>query len=801
MKEELKDIIRTSLEDVMHMSFMPYAEYVILERALPRVEDGLKPVQRRILFSMHELQIFPDAKYKKCARIVGDTMGKYHPHGDTSIYDALVRMAQDFSMSIPLIDGNGNFGSIDGDGPAAMRYTEARLAPLAMEMLRDIDKDTVPFHLNFDDTQLEPTMLPSRYPNLLVNGATGIAVGLATNIPPHNLGEVIDGTIAMMKKPDITLDEMMEYIPAPDFPTGGKLMQGGELRQAYETGKGRISLRAKTEFEYDKNGKTRIVVTELPYEVRESAMLKKIQSLRETKKELFAGIDDVRSETDRSGIRAVIQLKKGVDEHKLLDCLLKYSDLQITYGINMVAIADGQPKQLGLLELLRYYIDYQRQVVRNRFLFDVEKAQEREHKLAGLIAAVSNIDLVIQIIRSSQDSKEAKKRLMDTLEITGVQAQAILDLRLARLTQLEIDVLKKEYADVLALLSYLNDVLNNPARLDGVIIEEMRQIKAKYSVKRRTKLSSKSADVVIDEEHFKVIEECAVVYTRGGNLKRMSPKALQKGAESGEIEERNLPAAVIETNTEEKLRVFTDLGNLYSLPVSAIREWKFKDAGSTINSLVAGFEKEEKVLSILKPQAGQLLTVSSSGMVKLTDMAEFDTKKSKVLACGLKEKDKLIYAQPVDSALPHLLLVTRNGMSIRFATEEISLQGRTAKGVGGIKLAAGDAVLFAAQTGGEDGNVLVFTDAGFGKQSKLAEYEIQGRNGKGLKTFQWAKGNGKHLSAAFLESLPAAYRLTTASGQSFDVSSADIPLEARYSKGGVLVSVFLGDTIQGVAKI
>ena len=409
MKEEILSIIRTPLEDVMHDSFMPYAEYVILERAIPRVEDGLKPVQRHILFAMNEMQVFPDGGHKKCARIVGDTMGKYHPHGDSSIYEALARMAQDFSMSMPLIDGQGNFGSIDGDGPAAMRYTEARMAPIALEMLRDINKDTVPFQLNFDDSLKEPSVLPSRFPNILVNGATGIAVGLATNIPPHNLKEVIDGVILRIQQPDCSLADVMRRIKGPDFPTGGVILGKEGIRQAYETGKGKITLRAKTEIEQVRGGKTRIVITELPYEIRESAMLRKIQQLRTTRKDLFSGISDVRSETDRTGLRAVIELKSGTNAEKVLDCLYKYSDMQISYGINMVAIADGQPKLLGLLEILDYYINFQRDVVTRRVQFDKEAAEEKEHKLEGLIIAVTNIDLVIKIIRSSSSSSISRR--------------------------------------------------------------------------------------------------------------------------------------------------------------------------------------------------------------------------------------------------------------------------------------------------------------------------------------------------------------------------------------------------------
>ncbi len=802
MKEEILSIIRTPLEDVMHDSFMPYAEYVILERAIPRVEDGLKPVQRHILFAMNEMQVFPDGGHKKCARIVGDTMGKYPPLGDSSIYEALARMAQDFSMSMPLIDGQGNFGSIDGDGPAAMRYTEARMAPIALEMLRDINKDTVPFQLNFDDSLKEPSVLPSRFPNILVNGATGIAVGLATNIPPHNLKEVIDGVILRIQQPDCSLADVMRRIKGPDFPTGGVILGKEGIKQAYETGKGKITLRAKTEIEQVRNGKTRIVITELPYEIRESAMLRKIQQLRTTRKDLFAGISDVRSETDRTGLRAVIELKSGTNAEKVLDCLYKYSDMQISYGINMVAIADGQPKLLGLLEVLDYYINFQRDVVTRRVQFDKEAAEEKEHKLEGLIIAVTNIDLVIKIIRSSSSSKEAKAGLMEKLHITGIQAQAILDLRLARLTQLEVITLREEYEKTVALLNELRAILASQDRLDGVIIEELSAISSKYAIKRRTPLSSESGTITIDEEHFKVVEECAVIYTKGGNLKRMSKKVLARGAEGGEATDRNLPAQIIETNTEAKLWLFTNHANLYSLDVENIKEAKYKDAGSTINSLLAGIEKGEKIISVSSPAKGRLLTVSKSGMVKYTDFAELESRKQKIIACGLKPKDELLLAEADIPSLPNLLLITKAGMSICFSKEEISLQGKTGKGVGGIKLAADDSIIFAAQTDGQ-GNLAIFSELGFAKQSKLSEYEVQGRNGKGLKTFQWAKGgtNGSYLVAAVLLTKPTAFEVVTNSGQVYPLTSAELPLEERYSKGAQLVPAMLGDFVAEVRSL
>ena len=801
MKKEYADIVTTSFADVMHDCFMPYAEHVILERALPRVEDGLKPVQRRILFSMHEMNIGPTSKHKKCAKIVGEAMGKYHPHGDSSIYEALARMAQDFSMSIPLIDGQGNFGSIDGDGPAAMRYTEARLAPIALEMLRDIDKDTVPFQLNFSDDAKEPQILPSRYPNLLVNGASGIAVGLATNIPPHNLGEVIDGVVHRMKNPRCNLAEVMKYVKAPDFPTGGILLGLDELETAYKTGRGKITLRAKTSFEQTKSGKPLIVITELPYEVRESAMLRKIQTLRETKKDMFAGIDAIRSETDRTGIRAVIELKKGTDAKKVLDCLFKYSDLQITYGINMVAIAEGQPKQLGLLQILDYYIAYQRKVVTRRVRYDIEQAQEREHRLAGLIIAVQNIDLVVKLIRSSANTREAKQKLMEHLDLTGVQAQAILDMRLAKLTQLEIEELKREYQEVLDLLAYLNDILSSREKLDGVIIDEIKKIKSSYGCKRRTQISAESAAVVIDVQEFKAVEDCVVIRTKAGHLKRMTPKAFTLGGQSGEPEDRNKPQDIIEATTADKIMLFTSRGNLFTLPVENIKEAKYKESGSPLNSLLAGLQKDERVVLFAKDLPADLLTVSECGLVKITDAKEFDTKKKVISACGLRDKDRLFYAQPLTKA-KNLLLITKQGYSILIDKDEISKQGRAGTGIGGIRLGVGDRIVYAEQVD-EDGTVVVFSDSGYAKKTPLKEYELQGRNGKGQKTFLWTKDgqNGTALVSAFCVSEPAAFDAVSTNGEHTTVASSDISAEPRYSNGMPIVFPDKGEQVRFVSLI
>ena len=461
VKDDPSRILDINMEDVMHNSMMPYAEHVILERALPRVEDGLKPVQRRILYTMMELGTTPDKPHRKCARIVGDCLGKYHPHGDSSVYGALVHMAQDFSMRCPMVDGHGNFGSIDGDGAAAMRYTEARMTPLAMEMLRDIEKDTVPFRLNFDDTLKEPDMLPARFPNLLVNGANGIAVGLATNIPTHNLGEAVRAVIAQMENPDITLDELMKILPGPDFPTGGVLLCNEEIRRGYETGKGKLTLRARVNIEDGPSGRKLLVITEIPYQINKAAMLEKIQKLSEDKKVALGGIYDIRDESDRTGMRAVIELKRDVDPLRTLSYLYKYSDLQVTFGVNMVAIVGGKPKQLSLKELIASYIDYQKQVVTRRTEYELKQAKARAHVLEGLMIALDNLDEVIALIRASKSPKEARIGLMERFALTEIQAQAILDMRLQRLTNLEVEALRKEYADILKLIARLEVILKS----------------------------------------------------------------------------------------------------------------------------------------------------------------------------------------------------------------------------------------------------------------------------------------------------------------------------------------------------
>lgn len=800
-----ENIIDEALNEVMHNSYMTYAEYVTMERALPRVEDGLKPVQRRILYTMYDLGILPDKPFKKSARIVGEALGKYHPHGDTSVYDAMVRLAQPYAMRMPLVDGHGNFGSMDGDSAAAMRYTEARLSPLALEMLRDLNKDTVPFRPNFDDTEREPDMLPARYPNLLVNGSSGIAVGLATNIPPHNLGEVIDGVVARIDDPQSTLKDVMKHIKAPDFPTGGYLLGKEGLMQAYETGKGKVFVRAKTHIEKTKTGKNLIVITEIPYEVKKSAMLEKILAVSETKKELFSGIDDIRDESDREGIRAVVELKKGHDPEKLLNLLFKYTDLQTTFGINMMVIADGSPRQLGLLSIIDHYIVHQKNVVTRRTQFDLEKAEKREHILLGLIIAVKNIDRVIQIIRSSKNSEEAKHSLMKEFNLTGVQAQAILDMRLARLTNLEVELLENEYKEVVALIKYLRSILGSEEKLLEVIKEELSAIKAKYSDKRRTQLmKEEQASIEVDESEFMVAEECTVMLTRGGNLKRMSQKALQKGMEAGDLEEKLQPVLLIPTDTGSKIYIFTNKGDMIMMPVTGIPEARMKEAGKSLNALIPGVDADELILNILTKndfESKLMYFATAGGLVKATQMEEFDVKKSRIMACGLKDGDVLVYAAPNVADNENMIFVTSDGMSINIKKNEVSVMGRSGKGVGAIRLGKHAKVVFSEQiANGQDGDVLLMTEKGYAKLTPIAEFEEQGRNGKGLKSYQLTDATGLDVIGALLIDKITTVTGVQKSGDMHKLTTDSIPNAPRNTRGEQVILAVMGDNVVHLYK-
>ena len=795
-------VLTQTLEEVMHQSMLPYAEYVIMERALPRVEDGLKPVQRRILFAMNDLGLTPDKPHRKSATVVGEVLGKYHPHGDTAVYDAMVRMAQDFNMSATLVDGHGNFGSVDGDTAAAMRYTEARMTPLALEMLRDIEKDTVPFKLNYDDRLQEPVILPSRFPNLLVNGASGIAVGLATNIPPHNLGEVINGMVAYYKKPSITLEEMMTYIPGPDFPTGGFCTDGEELLKAYQTGRGRLLLRAKTQIEYDKNGKSRIVITELPYQVNKAALLEKILRISEEKKGVLTSISDIRDESDREGMRAVIELRKDADPEKILQILFKYSDLQVTFGVNIIAIADGRPQQMGLLDICRYYGEYQKRVVTARTQYDLEEAERREHILQGLIIAVEHIDEVIRIIRASKSAKEARENLMKRFDMTGIQAQAVLDMRLRRLTALELDELRSEYAQVTALIAELRSILASEKKLVSVIIKEMQQIAKQYAVPRRTELKPFDSVATVQIEQEKTPEPCDVLLTHKGYLKRIGLKA--NGRAQSSAEEGEEPLFSLRCMTTDRIRFFTDRGNVFAVQAEDIPECKRKDRGTNAAGLLAGLEHGEQVVSMLvldEKETADVLFFTRHGMVKRTKAEEYQARRGKLAACGLKDGDAVL-SVALQAGLADILLVSRGGMAIRFAADTVPAQGRTAAGVKGIILEKDDEVILGRQLP-ETGELMLVTERGYAKRTPLSEFEPQNRNGKGVRILPFAKdgSNGEQLVAALLCTLQDTFLFVQFHGTQTPVPALEVPMETRQGKGTPVVLALFDDVVTEVKRM
>ncbi len=794
-----EEIIQKTMEDVMHDSMIPYSEHVILERALPRVEDGLKPVQRRILYTMHELGNTPDKPHRKCARIVGDCLGKYHPHGDSSVYDALTRMAQDFAMRERLVDGHGNFGSIDGDSPAAMRYTEARMTELAMVMLRDIDKDTVNFHLNFDDTQKEPDLLPGRYPNLLVNGASGIAVGMATNIPPHNLGEVIDGAAALIDNPKLSTEELMKYIPAPDFPTGGVLAVDGELLSAYETGRGKLQVRAKVHIENGTAGRKLIVMDEMPYQVNKAALLEKILRLSEEKKSLLSGIYDIRDESDRMGMRAVVEVRKDVDPEKLLKVLYKYSDMQVTFGVNMVAIAGGKPVQMGLKTMLEYYIEHQKNVVTCRTRYELSQAEARAHILEGLIIAVDNLDEVIRLIRSSKTPKEAKGKLIERFQLTDVQAQAILDMRLQRLTNLEVVALKTEYAELQKKIAEYKAILASERKLMGVIKKELKEIRDKFANPRRTELVP-GFDAIEIEEAAAAPDEARVLLTRNGFVKRMQPKLCDKALAGGEFNDP--PVASIDCLTNQKLLFFTDLGYCYPVAAEQIPEARAKERGLPPGGLLAGMEKDEKLVGVLNSGdwSGEVLLASEKGLIKRVALADLNVRKGRYAVMNLKDGDRLLCAQ--DAKLGRsVLLISELGMAIHFALEEVSLIGRTAAGVKSMALAPGDRVAFAFLHDSE-GEVVLATDLGYMKRCLLVDFDRQARGGKGVKCITLMKNgsNGAKVAGALMVKEPYDFQIVQKSGTMTQYNTEDVSIETKASKGQPYAVVVMGDVVVGLTK-
>lgn len=779
--------IYKSLESVMHDSMIPYAECVILDRALPRVEDGLKPVQRRILYSMHDLGITPDKPYRKSARIVGDCLGKYHPHGDRSVYDAMVRMAQPFSMRMCLVDGHGNYGSVDGDSAAAMRYTEARMNPLALELLRDLDKDTVRFSLNFDDSIMEPDMLPGRFPNLLVNGASGIAVGLATNIPPHNLGEAIDAVVAYIDNKKITLKELMKIIKGPDFPTGGYIIAAEELERAYDTGKGRLILRAKIHIETAENEKKNIVITELPYQVNKSNLLQKILELKEEKKDLLAGIYDIADESDRNGMRAVIRVKKDYDPNAILNVLYKSTDLETSFGVNMVAIADGKPQQMGLIDIIYYYVNYQREIIFRRTKFKLKEAKEREHILDGLVICVQNVDEVVQIIKTSQNVGEARNRLKDRFNLSERQAQAILDMRLARLTSLEIFKLEGELKELKALIIELSSIVENKHLQMEIVKREMLAIKKTYKDARRSIVVATKEDIKVINDDPKLIpvEDFAVVLNASDLIKRVPIKNynLSNRSLSDKSNANEIAKLIIETQSNATVMLFTDKGNIHKIDCMQLPECKWKEKGQPLKTLVKDADPDEKIIMMYpvldELPVGSLIFFTKQGYVKKTDWLEYGLMKSSYQAIKLKDDDEVINIEN-DAFDTSMVFITAGGICLNADKSDLPAQGRIAGGVKGISLSDDDYVVFGGQVS-KEGSIFAITENGMFKRTEVSEFEVIGRYRKGVKFVDLNKETGSKLLYASYVILPYELALICG-GEIVYLNTDDISVSSRTAK-------------------
>ena len=778
---EKSSIIFKTLNEVLHDSMIPYTEHVVMDRALPRVEDGLKPVQRRILYSMMELGVTPDKPYRKSARIVGDCMGKYHPHGDSSVYDAMVRMSQNFVLRQTLIDGHGNFGSMDGDSAAAMRYTEARLAPLALELLRDLDKNTVDFTLNFDDTLKEPVVLPGRFPNLLVNGATGIAVGVATNIPPHNLNEVIDGVCAYIKNPKITLSQIMKHIQAPDFPTGGIIIAGDGLKEAYETGKGKITIQAKTHIE--NNGqKSAIVITEMPYQTNKATLLQKIVELKEKEKSLLSYIGEIVDESDRNGLRAVINIKKGGNAKAILNYLLENTNLKQSYNINMVAIAGGKPKLMGLLDIISYYADYQIQVIVRRTKFELETAEKREHIVKGLLVAIKHINEVIRIIKTSKTVGEAKHRLQEKFKLSEIQSQAILDMRIARLVNLEVKKLEEEYETLKKKIKRFKEILASRQLQESIIMSELKEIKNKFSNKRQSALKIK-----LEEEQTEIFdfvqdipaEPNIVILSADNRIKRTLAKST--GKITAVNNKHEIPIDIINVNDNEYIYAFTNKGNCLKLKVRDIPLIQWKSKGNLLSELNKTIKFEEKIIKILpiNQEHKNILLYTKQGMAKLTPMSDYNISRNIFTAIALKEKDELIRAE-YDNASTHIIAITKQAYSLKFNKKELPLQKRSSPGTKIFKMQDKDEVLFAGLAQ-KTGSVLVVSSSGFAKKVPIGDYEITPRYRRGLKTISF---KDKKDYVAFASFMVENFSIVFESKNKYKILGTDgIRYDTRNSKG------------------
>ena len=748
---EMTKILDMEVDDELKRSFIAYAMAVNKSRAIPDVRDGLKPVHRRILYSMHEMGLYNDKAFRKCARIVGDCMGKFHPHGDASVYDALVRLAQDFTINFPLVDGHGNFGSVDGDPAAAMRYTEARLTKLAAEMLRDLDKETVDFIPNFDGSEEEPVVLPSRFPNLLVNGSDGIAVGMATNIPPHNLAEVIDGTIAMIDNPEITVDELMDYIPAPDFPTGGVIMGRSGIKKAYQTGQGKIIIRSKCEIEEygtGGNARQRIVVTEIPYQVNKAVLIKTIADMVRDKR--LEGISDIREESDRSGMRIVIEVKKDANAQVVLNSLYKKTNLQVSDGLIMLALVENgtEPKTLNLREILSCYLEHQKEVITRRTRFELNKTEERAHIVEGLVLALANIDEVIRVIKESADKNVAVEKLTATFALDEKQANAILEMRLQRLTSLEVEKLKEELSALEATILDLKDILNNESRVMAIIRNDLTEIKNKYPSPRKTEISVDFGS--IEDEDLIDREDVVISLTHSGYIKRLPVteyKAQHRGGmgiTAHKPKDEDYVEKMFIACTHDDILLFTSLGKVYSIKGYMIPEANRTSRGRAIVNVV-GLDQGEKIAAVLpKKEDGQgyIVIATKRGLIKKTTTDEYSRiMKNGKIAVRLNEGDEIISVQ-FTTGENELLLASRSGKCIRFPESNIRAMGRTAAGVRAMRLGENDALVDMLVVD-ENYDILTLTAKGYGKRTNVEDYRVQGRAGKGIKAGTFNEKTGE----------------------------------------------------------
>ncbi|MDU5110915.1 MAG: DNA gyrase subunit A [Clostridium sp.] len=796
-------VVEIDINKEMKRCYIDYAMSVIVGRALPDVRDGLKPVHRRILHSMNDLGLAPEKGYRKCARIVGEVLGKYHPHGDSSVYDALVRMAQDFSMRYMLVDGHGNFGSVDGDSAAAMRYTEAKMNKIAAEMLRDISKNTVDFIPNFDGEEKEPVVLPSRYPNLLVNGSSGIAVGMATNIPPHNLGEVIDGTIMLIDNPEATVLDLMTIIKGPDFPTGATIMGKAGIRAAYETGKGRVVVRANAEIE-EENNRHRIVVTELPYQVNKAKLIENIADLVKDKK--IVGISDLRDESDREGMRIVIELKKDANPNVILNLLYKHTKMQDTFGVIMLALVNNEPQILNIKEVLGHYIEFQKEVVTRRTVFELNKAEARAHILEGLRIALDNIDEVISIIRSSKTSEIAKNTLMDRFGLSEKQSQAILEMRLRRLTGLERDKIEEEYAELMKQIEYLKSILNSEEKLLSVIKEELTEIKRRYGDDRRTTIEKVMNE--IDIEDLIQEEDVVVTLTHSGYIKRISADTYSaqrrggRGIQAMSTKEDDFVEHVSITSTHSDVLFFTNKGRVYKL-----RAYEIPDAGRTakgtnIINLIA-IEQDERIETVLTIRddvnEGFLFMATKQGLVKKTHLSEFkNLRKNGLIAINLRDGDELLKVK-VTRGDAKIIIVTQDGNAIRFNESDVRPMGRTASGVRSINLRKND-IAVCMDIAVEDEDLLVISENGFGKRTPVTEYKVQRRGGTGLITYKLSEKTGKVIGATVCK-VEDELMLINTSGVAIRINVSDISVTSRSAMGVTLMRTSEEEKIAAIAKI